>query len=362
MQASKVAMNQNFKEELEKGKTLFYSWKLQEAYVIFRRFFDRLPFSPQQEHALYLSFFIRCLLELGKERELDFYLRQIESLYEKWKSPELAYQLAEVYCLGQKGSISQAKRKLESVLADPQSAHLHFKAKIFLAYCYDVESSDVASCRKIMDSISDSSDPENQIILELWRAKVLRDEGKLVESEAKLSKVFQKVDPSKNWYAYFSAIVLIAGLYVLQNRHEEASQLVNQARQLAAKSPFRTVRAQLDALERKIAGSSDCPTIYCLKAKSSLKVTYDKNTLELDLKTAAAKLLQLFTRNEWVEKSKLSQALYQKEYIPQQDDSRIHSQIHSLRKLFIDLGLSQDPIHYERGGYRWLPKIEMDEV
>jgi tetratricopeptide (TPR) repeat protein len=321
-----------------------------------------LPFSPEQEHALYLSFFIRCLLELGKERDLDFYLRQIECLYEKWKSPDLAYQLAEVYCLGQKGSIAEAKRKLEVVIADRDSAPLHFKAKIFLAYCYDVDGSDVASCRKIIDSISDSSDSENQIILELWRAKVLRDEGKLSEAEAKLSKVFQKVDSKNNWYAYFSATILLAGLYIMQDRKTEAARLVDVARQIVKNSPFRTVRAQLEALEKKIVGSPECPTIHCEKGISSLKVTYDKKTVELDLRTAVAKLIQLFTKADWVEKSLLSKALYKKEYVSTEDDSRIHSQIHTLRKFFIDLGLSVDPIHYERGGYRWLPKIEMNEA
>ena len=112
-------MNEKFQKDMERGKELFYAWKLPEAYAIFRRFFDRLPFSPEPAHAIYLSFFIRCLLELGKERELEFYLRQIESLYEKWRTPDLAYQLAEVYCLGIQKNIPKAKKILEGVISDP---------------------------------------------------------------------------------------------------------------------------------------------------------------------------------------------------------------------------------------------------
>ena len=43
--------------------------------------------------------------------------------------------------------------------------------------------------------------------------------------------------------------------------------------------------------------------------------------------------------------------------MPEKDDNKIHFQIHSLRKTLLDLGFGDDPICFEDGGYRFLPKL-----
>ena len=75
---------------LEEAREHFYAWRMLEAYNIFRRFFDRLPFSPEKEHAEYIGPFVRVLFELGKEFELKFYLAELEKLYQKQKHPHIA--------------------------------------------------------------------------------------------------------------------------------------------------------------------------------------------------------------------------------------------------------------------------------
>lgn len=226
-------------KDLDKAKELFFSWKLHDAYAIFRRFFDRLPFSPQPEHALYLSYFIRCLLELGKERELNFYLNQIETLSLKWQTDELYYQLAEVSILGSKRNLTYAKEILTKVIANPDSGYLHTKAKMLLAYCYDCEGDSVDACRRIIDSIVDSKDRPTQLNLELWRIKMLRDEGKLELAERKITKFFEGVDPILDWYAYFSGKIILAGFtYFVEIKNKLKNSWLKQKR-LSTKAPLK---------------------------------------------------------------------------------------------------------------------------
>ena len=68
--------------QLEEAKACFYSWRLVEAYNILRRYFDRLPFQPEPEHAEYIGLFVRTLAELGKDYELKFYVTELE----RWRA------------------------------------------------------------------------------------------------------------------------------------------------------------------------------------------------------------------------------------------------------------------------------------
>jgi hypothetical protein len=347
------------KKDLEKAKKHFFAWELHEAYSILRRFFDRLPFCPETEHAVYLSYFIRCLLELGKERELDFYLKQIEELSDKWKTAELNYQLAEVYCLGTSKNLQTAKGLLTEVIANPNARHLHAKAKIFLAYCYDVQDQDVASCRRIIDSIEHIADRPTELSLELWKIKILRDEGKLVESEERLTSFMEKVDPESDWYAFFSAKILLGGLLVRQDKKKEASKLVSETKKWVENSPFRTLKMQLSALEAKLEALVPVPEVVCEQGIRAWRLTLDQKTIEVKSQSKSAELLELFLKKEWVEKGYLIRKLFKKEYEPESDDSKVHSLIHSFRKSLEGLNLGMDPIFFEEGRYRLVPKLKL---
>lgn len=348
-------------KDLDKAKDLFFTWKLHEAYAIFRRFFDRLPFAPQTEHALYLSYFIRCLLELGKERELDFYLNQIESLSSKWKTDELNYQLAEVYLLGAQKNISAAKDLLNRVISNPSAKQLHTKAKMLLAYCYDCEGDNVDACRQIIDSISDTNDRPTQLSLELWRIKILRDEGKLEVSRAKLNDFLKQVDSVRDWYAFFSAKIILGGLLVLQGDRVSAKALLQETREIVQHSPFKTVKAQLQALEEKINQIEKMPELVCEQGIQGWRIFYNQKSIELKSDTSAAKLFELFIERDWIEKSQMAKQLLKREYDPDSDDGKVHYQVHHLRKLLLDLDFGLDPICFEDGGYRFLPKVSFRE-
>lgn len=351
------------KKDLEKAKDLFFSWKLHEAYAILRRFFDRLPFSPETDHALYLSYFVRCLLELGKERELDFYLNQIEALSSKWKSDDLNYQLAEVYLLGSKKNISTAKDLLNKVIANPNARPLHTKAKMLLAYCYDCEGDQVDACRRIIDSIEEITDRPTQLNVELWRIKIMRDEGKLEVARNKLNNFLKQVDPVRDWYAYFTAKIILGGLLILQGDKEKANELLTETRQLVDKSPFKTVKAQLQALEEKISQSKKIPELICEQRIQGWRISCNQKSIELKHQTIAAKLFELFTKKEWIEKSQMAKRVFKGEYNPESDDNKLHYQIHHLRKVLLELefDLDLDPICFEEGGYRLVPKVTIRE-
>jgi len=348
-------------KDLERAKEFFYSWKLHDAYLLLRRFFDRLPFNPQKEHALYLSYFIRCLLELGKERELSFYRNQVEVLAQKWKTPDLFYQLAEIYCLGPQKNITAAKKLLEKVIVDPSAKVLHTKAKIFLAYCFDLESGDTAACKEIIRDIEEPDERSLKLSLDIWRIKLLRDEGQLEEAEKKIESLIQGLDPQKDWYAYFSAQIILSGILLRENKKEEARDLLLRIRKMVEESPFRTFKNQLTALEEDFKEKPSLPEVVCEQGIHAWRLTWGGNKVEIKHQTGPAKIFELLAKKDWVDKEQLAKKIFKKEYVPEVDDQKIHFQIHALRKMLMELNFDLDPICFEDGGYRMLPKLVIYE-
>lgn len=349
------------KKDLDKAKDLFFSWKLHDAYAIFRRFFDRLPFSPQAEHAHFLSYFIRCLLELGKERELNFYLNQVEKLSLKWKTPELDYQLAEVYILGNSKNLGIAKSLLTQLISNTSAKHLHTKAKMLLAFCYDCEGDSINACRRIIDSIEEISDRPTQLNVELWRIKILRDEGKGDLARVQLEMFLKEIDLVRDWYAFFTAKILLGGLMADQGEKDQANQLLMETMEIAEKSPFKTIKAQLKALEEKINSKKDAPSILCEQGINGWKLSCNQKSVELKHQTMVARIFELFIKTDRVEKSQMAKKIFQKQYEPMEDDNKVHFQIHSLRRLLQDLDFESDPICFEDGAYRLIPKVIIHE-
>ena len=121
---------------LEKAKVYFYSWRMLEAYNIYRRYFDRLPFAPEKEHAEHIGLFVRILFELGKEFELKFYLSELERHYEKSKAPFIAYTLGVVYSYSGQLKMEAARSLFEGIVKDPNAKSYHPRAKMMLADYY----------------------------------------------------------------------------------------------------------------------------------------------------------------------------------------------------------------------------------
>jgi len=250
---------------------------------------------------------------------------------------------------------------LTQVVSQASAAYLHTKAKLFLAYCYDYENSDVASCRRIIDSIPDSEDRATQLNVELWRIKVTRDEGHFEKAENLLKEFLARIHPHRDWYAYFSAHILLGGLWAAQNRKEEAQGLLEEMRKTVEKSPFRTLKTQLAVLEKKLTVKAPIPELLCEQGIRSWKLSFQTKSVELKHQTSAARLFELFTKKSWVEKAQMAKKLLRKDYCPSEDDSKIHLQVHHLRKLLLELECGLDPICFEEGGYRLIPSLKMLE-
>ncbi|NBT59985.1 hypothetical protein EBT16_14515 [bacterium] len=232
---------------------------------------------------------------------------------------------------------------------------------MLLAYCYDCEGDNVNACRRIIDSIQESSDRPTALNLELWRIKILRDEGNLVLARQKIENFIKEIDVVRDWYAFFSAKIILGGLMALQGEKEEANHLLQETMEIADKSPFKTIKAQLKALEEKITATKPCPPILCEQGIQGWKLQCNQKSIELKHQTLPAKIFELFIKQERIEKSCLAKKVFHKNYEPDNDDNKIHYQIHSLRKLLQDLDFDRDPICFEEGGYRLVPKITVLE-
>ena len=183
---------------LEEAREHCRSWRVLEAYNIFRRYFDRLPFSPEKEHAEYIGWFVRTLFELGKDFELKFYLSELEKLYQKRKDPHIAYTLGFIYSFSGPEKMEASRQIFESIVRDSQATNYHAKSKMMLADYY-LRKDDLFSCRTAIESIGPVEDPQLSPLIEIWRAVILRRESKLQEAKDIVVRVILSIDCKREW-------------------------------------------------------------------------------------------------------------------------------------------------------------------
>lgn len=355
-------MDSRHKNNLEQARAYFYSLRLVEAYNILRRYFDRLPFQPEAEHAEYIGMFARVLSELGKEYDLNFYLGELERLNEKLNSPAIIYQLAVVYSYLAEPRYEASKRMLESLLRNPGAKSYHAKARMMLADYYDRVHKDTGTCRQLIDSIGEVEDPTVMILVRIWQAKILRDEKKYDEAEKQLEALLSTLTPKANWYAYFSAKVILANLYVKQNKMERANVIVAEVRKLFEGRHFRSVIEQLTTLENLLKENREVESLrFTEMPNGDTTLTYHRRSLLLGQKTPADRLLLLLAKHGFLEKGLIVKNLYSRTYDAGRDDKLIYYHIHSIRKRLKTLGLPSDVIANEGEGYRLVPKIELEK-
>ena len=179
---------------LEQAKQHFYALRLLDAYAIFRRYFDRIPFQPEKQHAEYIGMFARTLTELGKTAELKFYMGELERWNAKLKDPTIAYQLAIVYSYMPEPRIELARQIFEQLIRDPNAQDYRLKARMMLADYYDSKK-DLGACRNLIFGLdlNEVKDPTLRLMYQIWRAKILRDEKKFEEALACLDEIFSKI-------------------------------------------------------------------------------------------------------------------------------------------------------------------------
>jgi DNA-binding winged helix-turn-helix (wHTH) protein len=308
---------------LEEAREHFYAWRMLDAYNIFRRYFDRLPFFPEKEHAEFISPFVRVLFELGKEFELKFYVGELEKLYQKQKLPHIAYALGFIYSYSGVEKMEAARQVFDSIVRDPDASHYHARTKMLLADYY-LRKGDVASCRGAIDSIGVVEEPSNAILVEIWKGVVARREGKLDLAKDILIAVILSLDARKNWYAYFSAMNILAMIHVDMNDLDRA--------EIAVKD-----------LER----DADLYEFF-----------HRDKSIKLNPRNSQDRLLLTLLKKGFLEKALIVKGIYGREYLAEKDDKLIYYHVHCLRKRLRTLGLSMEILVSEREGYRWTTKVE----
>ena len=343
---------------LMEAREHFACWRLLDAYTIFRRFFDRIPFRPEKGHAEFIGMFVRTLCELGKENELSFYQNELERHYRLLETSWMGFTLGVVYYHSTEPRMEMARQLFEKVLADPLAVEFHAKAKMFLANYYDRVKNDVATCRTLIDSISDVSDPALKPLVEIWKAKILRDEKSYPEAEKTYLAVLQGLDSKKDWYPYFCAKVGLAHLYLATLDRDRACDVIHEVKTLFEGRHFKSIQVQLRSLEAKL-GAKD--TLGILKLHSDEKssvVSYEKRTTTLKGNSPAQKLLLLLAKDKFLEKPEIVKQLYGRQYAPNEDDKLIYYHIHVLRKRLRAIGVPNHAIESRANGYELVPEVE----
>lgn len=349
--------------DLIRARELFSALRLQEAYPLFRRFFDQLPFNPQAEHAENFGLFIRVLYELGKEEELNFYQRALEKLYRENETTELGYQLALSYLTADVSQVKIAKKMFEKNVSRSDNPNLNAKIKMGIATCHDILEHDWAVCTSVIDSIDENGlDPYLRDLVLVWKAKNLRDAGVLESAEKNLGTLLARVSPQFHWHAYFSAKVVLGGVYLKQGRFERLLDLINEVRGYCSKHPLRTVQRQIDYLAEQIKGEPTSVPLRWEQSQNSSVLSYEGKAIHLRGDHPWEKLLVLLMKEKVAPKDEIIEYLYQRKYRPKADDKLIYSHIYSLKKNLLKIGLSEKTVVKESVGYRWVPEVKVEEV
>lgn len=352
-------MEPKTRTQLEEAKAYFYAWRLVEAYNLFRRFFDRLPFKPEKEHAEYIGMFVRTLVELGKEYELKFYVAELEKLRERQSIPEVDYSLGVVFRYLDPPRLEACRELFEGIVKNPNAAHLHPKAKMMLADYYEVND-DYASARLLIDSIR-TEDPSMLRLVQIWRSVILHREKKFTEAEACLTQLFETLKPETDWYAFFSAKLIMAVTLLDQRKLAESKKLVEEIKTLFAGRYFKSIQEQLRYLESRLEKEESLGSVSLFPGLNESRVHYKDVILSLKNKDPRDRLLVLLMKKGFLEKPMIVKAIYQRAYQGESDDKLIYYHIHALRKRLKAAGLPAEAILNEENGYRWVPEVEVKE-
>ncbi len=343
---------------LEEAREHCRSWRVLEAYNIFRRYFDRLPFSPEKEHAEYIGWFVRTLFELGKDFELKFYLSELEKLYQKRKDPHIAYTLGFIYSFSGPEKMESSRQIFESIVRDSQAANYHAKSKMMLADYY-LRKDDLFSCRTAIESIGPVEDPQLSPLIEIWRAVILRRESKLQEAKDIVVRVILSIDCKREWYAYFSAMNLLAMIHVDTGDLPRAEIAVGELEKLFERGKFQTIRTQIEALQTLIQEKKGSGPVQLVKRDTDFYEVFHKNqSLRLNPKVTQDRLLLTLLKKGFLEKAFIVKGIYGREYLAEKDDKLIYYHVHILRKRLRILGLPAEVLVSEKDGYRWATPVE----
>ncbi len=351
-------MDQRTRNSLEQAKAYVFSCRIHEAYNIFRRYFDRLPFAPEEGHAEYIGLFVRVLFELGKDFELKFYLNELEKLYETRRSPLVAYPLGVVYSYSGVEKREAARQIFDDIIRDPAAKPFHPKARMMLADYY-LNKDDLLSCRMLIDSIEvPSGDAIVDRLVAIWKAVVLRREKKLEAARDTILALLETFTLDDDWYSYFSAKLVLGMIFIEMADMDRARAIVAEVRQLFDGKRLKMVQYQLEQLEALLAEKTGLGKIRLVANEDGNVCTYANKSLPLSGKSPSERLLLLLIKRGFLDKAIIVKSLYDRHYDPEHDDKLIYYHVHALRKRLRSIGLPPEAIESEGSGYRLLPEVE----
>lgn len=344
--------------ELQKAQELFFASKYLEAYSILRRFYDRLPFKQEDEHAEYIGIFVRVLTELGKKNELKFYTGILESLYEKTGTPELGYQLAFVYMESSPPRAKLARALWEKLVTSSLPKGYIAKTKMALAYCYDEFDEDVAACRKLIFSIDlNDVEPTSQGFLKVWRAKILRDERHYEEAEAILNELISPALLESDWYTFCYAETVKGVLLARQGLLAQAHEILQRLQGLNAIKKHKTATRWIDYLSGQIQAHGSKPKLEMRKSLGETTLDYAGKSISITGSSVAEKVLLCLLSNEVADKFNIVQAAFDREYKGKEDDQLIYYHVNGVRKILQKVGLDANSVMNDGKGYRIVPTV-----
>lgn len=350
-------MGFNGLKQLLEAKEHFYSWRLLEAYAIFRRYFDKIPFKPEKEHAEYIGMYVRTLAELGKDRELEFYVPELERHYLRTRDPWIGFTLGVVYYHLSPPQMSSARQLFDAVIADPNAKDLHPRARMFLAN-YFYRKDDLAACRKCIDAIGPVEDRRLAPLVDIWKAFILVEEKAYGPAEEIYLRLVKELDPKTDWYAYASAKLGLAVLVQKLGDTERFAVILSEVRNLFEGRHFKSIQVQLKALEATLDEKEGLRPIFLSSQDSDLQVTYDNRSVLMKQDSPSERLLQLLAQKKFLDKESIVNQIYGRQYNGEQDDKLIYYHIHVLRKRLREIGVPSAAIINESSGYRFLPEIK----
>ncbi len=310
------------------------------------------------EHVEYIGMFARCLVELGKEYELKFYLTELEKLHTSIELPEFGFQIGVIYSTGSFTNFSLAKQYFQKVITKSTDKDLRIKATMFLAKIYDSQG-DVAACRKLVDTIESARDANLQSLVYIWKAKVLKDEGKFEPAHKLLDKVLNSVTIENDWYSYFCCQIILASLYLKEKKKDLAIETAQKLRKDFHGKAFKTVKDQMDDLEKRISDENSLGIMEVDDTEDVISVCYNKKKIQLEKRTSIGRLVRLFMKNDTLSKNTIIKAIYDREYVGEPDNKLIYYHIHTFRKEMEKVGLPNDAIEKTVEGYRLNPGLKL---
>jgi tetratricopeptide (TPR) repeat protein len=346
--------------EIEKARAYFYQLKLADCYNILRRYFDRLPFKPEKGHAEFIGMFARVLSELGKKNELNFYMAELEKLEVRMDSPEITYQLAMVYVNSDPPKIKMAASLLEKLITKGDIGEYEAKAKMTLAYCYDSTSKNIEAIRELIFTIGPVEDQSVRNLLETWKAKVYRDEGKFAQSQAILDTLLASLKPDADWYSYFTAKIISIGLYRDWGKEDLARKILLETLSLSKEKPLKTVKRQLEFIQSTFADEKTSSPLVFRIAKNKRVLSFRDQSIEIDESRPIEKLTSLILTQKRLTKEEIIEALFSRNY-SELDDSTIYYQIHGVKKFLKKLGLSNPKLEKSGPYYEFKGEVQLLE-